>query len=86
MRYRHLSTRPNCGETIKFLILIVIGVVLPNLVKNATHELNTRTAVLGHWRDEHISIIEPYPFASLMTGGRSTSANGSNELSGRSID
>ena len=48
------------GETIKLLILIVTGVVLLDRVKNATRELNTRVAALEHWRDEHISSVQPH--------------------------
>ena len=48
------------GETVKLLILIVSGVVLLDRVKNATRQLNTRVAALEHWRDEHISSIQPH--------------------------
>ena len=48
------------GETIKHLILIVNGVVLLHRVKNSPRELNTRVAALEHWRDEHISSIQPH--------------------------
>ena len=53
------------GETIKFFILIVTGVVLLDRVKNAARELNTRVAALEHWRDEHISSIEPHTVCIL---------------------
>jgi hypothetical protein len=53
------------GETIKFLILIVTGVVLLDHVKNATSQLNTRVAALEDWRDEHISSIEPHTVCIL---------------------
>ena len=53
------------GETIKLLILIVASVVLLDRVKNATHQLNNRVAALEHWRDEHISSIQPHTFCIL---------------------
>jgi len=48
------------GETIKFLILIVTGIVLLDRVKNSARQLNTRVAALEDWRDEHISSVEPH--------------------------
>ena len=53
------------GEMIKLLILIVTGVVLLDRVKNATSQLNTRVGSLEHWRDEHISSIEPHTVCIL---------------------
>jgi hypothetical protein len=53
------------GETIKLLVLLVTGIVLLDHVKNATRDLNTRTAVMEHWRDEHISINQPHTVCSL---------------------
>ena len=53
------------GETIKVLILIVTGVVLLDRVKNATRDLNTRVVGLEHWRDEHISSIQPHTVCNL---------------------
>jgi hypothetical protein len=53
------------GEAIKVLILIVTGVVLLDRVKNATRQLNTRVAALEHWRDEHISSIQPHTVCIL---------------------
>ena len=53
------------GETIKLLILIVTGVVLLDRVKNATRELKMRVAALEHWRDEHISSIQPHTVCIL---------------------
>jgi hypothetical protein len=46
------------GETIKFFILVVTGIVLLDRVKNLTRRLNTRVDALEQWRDEHISNIE----------------------------
>ena len=48
------------GETIKFFILIVTGIVLLDRVKNSARQLNTRVAALEDWRDEHISSVEPH--------------------------
>jgi hypothetical protein len=53
------------GEAIKLLILIVTGVVLLDRVKNSTGELKTRVAALEHWRDDHISSIEPHTVCIL---------------------
>jgi len=53
------------GETIKLLILIVSGVVLLDRVKNATRQLNTRVAAMEHWRDQHISSIQPHTVCIL---------------------
>jgi hypothetical protein len=53
------------GETIKLLILIVTGVVLLDRAKNATRELRIRVAALEHWRDEHISSIQPHTVCIL---------------------
>jgi hypothetical protein len=53
------------GETIKLLMLIVAGVVLLDRAKNATRELKTRMSALEHWRDEHISSIEPHTVCIL---------------------
>ena len=53
------------GETTKLLILIVSGVVLLDRVKNATRQLNARVAALEHWRDEHISSIQPHTVCIL---------------------
>jgi len=48
------------GETIKFFILIVTGIVLLDRVNNSARQLNTRVAALEDWRDEHISSVEPH--------------------------
>jgi hypothetical protein len=48
------------GEAIKLLILVVTGVVLLDRVKNATRDLNTRMAAMEHWRDDHISSLQPH--------------------------
>jgi outer membrane murein-binding lipoprotein Lpp len=53
------------GETIKLLILMVAGIVLLDRVKNAARRLNTRVAALEHWRDEHISSIQPHTVCIL---------------------
>ena len=53
------------GETIKLLILIVSGVVLLDRVKNTTLQLNTRVAALEHWREEHVSSIQPHTVCIL---------------------
>jgi hypothetical protein len=53
------------GEMIKFLILIVTGVVLLDRLKNASRELNTRVTALDLWRDEHISSVEPHTVCVL---------------------
>ena len=53
------------GEGIKVLILVIAGVVLLDRVKNATRELNTPVAALEHWRDEHISSIQPHTVCIL---------------------
>ena len=53
------------GETIKFFILIVTGIVLLDRVKNSTSQLNTRVGGLEQWRDEHISSIEPHTVCIL---------------------
>ena len=53
------------GEAIKLLILLVTGVVFLDRVKNAVSGLNTRVAALEHWRDEHISSIEPHTVCIL---------------------
>jgi chaperonin cofactor prefoldin len=37
------------GETIKFFILIVTGIVLLDRVKNSTRQLNTRAGALDEW-------------------------------------
>ena len=47
------------------MILIVTGSVLLDRVKNATSLLNTRVDALEHWRDEHISSIEPHTVCIL---------------------
>jgi hypothetical protein len=46
------------GETIKFFILVVTGIVLLDRVKNSTRQLNTQVDTLEQWRDAHISSIE----------------------------
>ncbi len=48
------------GAAVKALILLVTGAVLFDRVKNKTGELNTRVAALEHWRDEHISSLQPH--------------------------
>jgi hypothetical protein len=53
------------GEAFKFTILIVTGVVLLDRMKNTMGVLNTRVAALDHWRDEHISSIEPHTVCIL---------------------
>jgi hypothetical protein len=53
------------GETIKFFILIVAGIVLLDRVKNSTRLLNTRVGALEDWRDEHISSVEPHTVCIL---------------------
>ena len=53
------------GETIKFFILIVTGIVLLDRVKNSTSQLNTKVSALDQWRDEHISSIEPHTVCIL---------------------
>jgi hypothetical protein len=53
------------AEAIKLLILIITGVVLLDRAKNATMQLNTRVAGLEHWRDEHISSIQPHTVCIL---------------------
>jgi hypothetical protein len=53
------------GETIKFFILIVTGIVLLDRVKNSTRRLNTRVSALDEWRDEHISSVEPHTVCIL---------------------
>jgi hypothetical protein len=52
-------------EMIKLLVLLFAGIVLLDRLKNATRDLNTRTAAMEHWRDEHISIIQPHTVCSL---------------------
>jgi hypothetical protein len=53
------------GETIKFFILIVTGIVLLDRVKNLTRRLNTRVDALEQWRDAHISSAEPHTVCIL---------------------
>ena len=53
------------GEAIKILILIVSGVVLLDRVKNATLDLNTRMVAMEHWRDEHLSSVQPHTVCIL---------------------
>jgi hypothetical protein len=53
------------GETIKFFILIVTGIVLLDRMKNSTRQLNTRADALEEWRDAHISSVEPHTVCIL---------------------
>jgi hypothetical protein len=53
------------GETIKFFILIVTGIVLLDRVKNSARRLNTRVGSLEQWRDAHISSVEPHTVCIL---------------------
>lgn len=53
------------GEALKLLLLIVTGVVLLDRVKNATRTLNSRVTALEHWRDDHISSIQPHTVCIL---------------------
>jgi hypothetical protein len=53
------------GEAFKLLILFVTGVVLLDRMKNATGDLKTRVAALEHWRDEHMSSIQPHTVCIL---------------------
>jgi hypothetical protein len=53
------------GDAIKLLILIVTGAVLLDRAKNATRDLNARVAALEHWREEHVSSIQPHTVCIL---------------------
>ncbi len=53
------------GAAVKTLILLITGAVLFDRVKNRTGELHTRVAALEHWRDEHISSIQPHTVCIL---------------------
>ena len=53
------------GEAFKLLILIVTGVVLLDRMKNATGDLKTRVAAMEHWRDDHISSVQPHTVCSF---------------------
>jgi hypothetical protein len=48
------------GALVEVVILIVMGIVLLDRVKNMTRDLNVRVYALETWRDGHIASSQPH--------------------------
>jgi hypothetical protein len=51
---------------LELLVLIVAGAVVFERVKNRTGELTGRVGGLEHWRDDHVSGIQPHTACILQ--------------------